>query len=839
MSDTNGENQLRLANTVEALQESEKRYRQLFESARDGILILDADTGKVVDVNPFLLQLLGYSYDAICGQHIWELGVFKDIAASKDAFKALQDKEYIRYEDLPLETLDGRPIAVEFVSNVYLVDHTRVIQCNIRDITERKRAKDSLREDQAFLATLLDAIPAPVFYKDIEGRYLGCNMAFEEFFGNTRDQLIGKSVFDISPRKLAEVYHAKDAELLQNPGTQIYDSQVKDAFGALHDVVFHKATFTDTGGRVLGLIGTILDITEHAKQAREIKHLNRLYLVLSRVSQAVVRATSPETFLEQACRDIVEGGGFLLSWIGYVEPITNAVVPTASWGGINEYVRGITVYADNRPEGRGPTGTCIRERHPSVYNDFLHDPETLPWRDRAAPFGIAASAAFPIVRAGRVWGALTIYSDEVDRFGDEDVKLLGKVAGDIGFALDNLDSKLRHEQAEKERAQVEAQLLQAQKMEALGTLAGGIAHDFNNILGIIMGYTELAKWESSEGSPVQGKLDEVIKAAKRAKELVKQILAFSRRTEQQQTPLQLGIIVKEALQVLRPSLPSTIEIKTEVLSKAAVLADPTQMHQVLMNLCTNAAYAMQDHGGVLQVRLADVLLEGESTPCRAGLKPGLYVELTVRDTGCGIDPAILNLIFDPFFTTKEPGKGTGLGLSVVHGIVKSHDGEIDVESEPGKGTRFTVLIPALKSACTPKKVEVQIPLPRGQERVLVVDDEPQLAEIIKQMLESLGYDAVSLTSGTEALEVLCHQPLENPFDLVITDMTMPHFTRADLARELRGFQPVIPVILMTGFSRNMDEEKAKDLGIQGFVMKPVTLEQLAKTVREVLDLRVK
>ncbi len=404
--------------------------------------------------------------------------------------------------------------------------------------------------------------------------------------------------------------------------------------------------------------------------------------------------------------------------------------------------------------------------------------------------------------------------------------------------IGNIKDITERKQAETERAQIEAQLRQAQKMEALGTLAGGIAHDFNNILGIIMGFTELAKLDSGEESPVRENFDEVLKAANRAKELVKQILAFSRKTEQQKIPMQLGLIVKEALLILRPSLPSTIEIKMEVHSKAPVLADPTQIHQVLMNLCTNAAHAMQDQGGVLQVSLTNVMLEGESIPSHAGLKPGPYLELTVNDTGCGIDPALIDSIFDPFFTTKGPGEGTGLGLSVVHGIVESLEGKIDVKSEPGKGTRFTLLIPALKSEYAQKKVEAQTLLPHGQERVLVVDDEPQLAEVLQRMLKGLGYDVVTCASGTEALEVLCHQPIEKRFDLVITDMTMPHFTGADLAGELRGFQPVIPVILMTGFSKNMDAEKVKSLGIQGFLMKPVALDQLAKTVREVLDLRV-
>ncbi len=386
---------------------------------------------------------------------------------------------------------------------------------------------------------------------------------------------------------------------------------------------------------------------------------------------------------------------------------------------------------------------------------------------------------------------------------------------------------------------LEKELRQAQKMEALGTLAGGIAHDFNNILGAIMGYSELAKLELDEKSPVQDKLAEVLKATCRAKELVQQILVFSRRSEQQKIPLELGRIIKEAMRILRPSLPSTIEIKSAVSSKNAVLADPTQMHQVLMNLCTNAAHAMQDKGGVLEVKLADLMIETEAVAASESLPPGHYVELRVSDTGHGIDPSIADLIFDPFFTTKGPNEGTGLGLSVVHGIVKSHGGAISFDSVSGNGTSFRVLLPALETDSVPEKTAVVTALPPGRERILVVDDEPVLAEMIKRMLERLGYEVVSRTDGREAFEAFRNQPADRPFDLVITDMTMPSLTGMELARKLLALQPEISVILMTGFSKNIHAEGIKKLGIEELLMKPVTLEKLAKTVRTILDKKLR
>jgi PAS domain S-box-containing protein len=387
---------------------------------------------------------------------------------------------------------------------------------------------------------------------------------------------------------------------------------------------------------------------------------------------------------------------------------------------------------------------------------------------------------------------------------------------------------------EEEQARAEAQLRQAQKMESLGTLAGGIAHDFNNILGVIVGYTEIALWESPEGSGLRTSLQEVLRAANRATDLVKQILAFSRQREQEKKPVQLGLIVKEALRMLRASLPSTIEILSDVDTKTVALVDPTQIHQVLMNLCTNAAHAMQENGGVLSARLTDGYLGPESIPPHSGLQPGPHVRLTVQDTGHGIPAAVLDRIFDPFFTTKEPGVGTGLGLAVVHGIVKSHGGAIEVKSSIGEGTTFHVLLPAVESTTTPVSVSFA-PLPRGAERLLVVDDEPALAMATKEMLERLGYEVEYQTSSVGALETFRLRLEGKPFDLVITDMTMPHLTGLDLTRELLRKQPDLPIILCTGFSEKINDEKARSLGIKGLLMKPFILRELAELTRKVLS----
>lgn len=387
--------------------------------------------------------------------------------------------------------------------------------------------------------------------------------------------------------------------------------------------------------------------------------------------------------------------------------------------------------------------------------------------------------------------------------------------------------------AQEERERMEAQLRQTQKMEALGTLAGGIAHDFNNILAIITGFIEIAQFKARPGTDLHSYLQEIAKAAARASDLVKQILTFSRKTDQQKQPLQLNLIVKEVMKLLRASLPSTITIRTQILSKALVQADPTQMHQVLMNLCTNAAQAMPD-GGTLSVELTDTVVDAKSPPSPASLEPGRYIRLTVSDTGGGIDSAIIDRIFDPFFTTKKPGIGTGLGLSVVHGIVSDHRGAIEVRSTPGHGTTFEVLLPALLNEQR-RVVEEERPIPTGCERLLVVDDEPRLAEALRNMLETLGYRVTVSTGSIEALETFRKNMKDNPFDLVATDLTMPQMTGIQLAGELLELQPDLPVILFSGHHDPVTVARAEAMGIGPLLLKPLTMHEIATAVREKLD----
>jgi CheY-like chemotaxis protein len=357
----------------------------------------------------------------------------------------------------------------------------------------------------------------------------------------------------------------------------------------------------------------------------------------------------------------------------------------------------------------------------------------------------------------------------------------------------------------------------------------------------------------------------VLKSGNRARLLIRQILAIGRDQEQERQPIQLKYIVKEALKFLKSTLPSTIEIQEKIDKDVGLIdADPTQMHQVLMNLCTNAGHAMQEGGGVMEVSLQNVEIglrpigayppawkpsglesapEGARPPAHRGLRPGGnaelnlepggYLRLSVSDTGCGMEPEVMEKIFDPYFTTKEPGVGTGIGLSVVHGIVAQHGGDITVESEPGKGSTFHVYLPLTQAEVGQPEVKVETPVPTGDERILFIDDEETLAEMGKKMLESLGYNATPMTSSIEALALFRKDPKQ--FDLVITDTTMPHIPGDILAQELMKIRPNIPVVISTGHSKRMSREKAKEMGIKGFLMKPLTMRNLAETVRKVLN----
>ena len=403
-------------------------------------------------------------------------------------------------------------------------------------------------------------------------------------------------------------------------------------------------------------------------------------------------------------------------------------------------------------------------------------------------------------------------------------------SGEVIAVYDDVTDKKR---AEEENRQLTDQLRQLQKIEAIGVLAGGIAHDFNNILFPIIGLTEMLMEDAPEGSPSRQSLGEILASAARARDLVRQILAFSRQADQEIKPVRIQDILDEVLKLIRPTLPATIDIRSRISDTCdLVMADPTQIHQVALNLVTNAYHAMAETGGTLDIVLEPSVLN-RSDLIDPAMDPGSYLCLTISDTGHGMERDVMEKIFDPYYTTKEKDKGTGLGLSVVHGIVKSHGGDIRVESSPGAGSIFRVYLPTRASSVRGSENRVVEKAATGDEQILLVDDEPAIVKMMQTMLERLGYRVAARTSSIDALEAFSAQP--DRFDLVLTDMTMPRMTGLQLAQRVKQICPGMRVVICSGFSEHIDEQKAEKIGIEGFVMKPVVKNDLANAIRKALD----
>ncbi|MBU0675544.1 MAG: GAF domain-containing protein [Proteobacteria bacterium] len=568
---------------------------------------------------------------------------------------------------------------------------------------------------------------------------------------------------------------------------------------------------------------------------------NRALRILSRCNEALIKASSESQLLDEICEMTVEPEGYLMAWVGFAEAdAQKTICPVAQAGFVESYLDSMTLSWGEGENGKGPAGTAIRTGRVTMIKDLESDPNFSQWRQEATKRGYTSILCLPLTDLdAKPYGALCIYSGDPNAFDEDEVKLLRELAGDLSFGINTLRLREAQLQEQRERQKLQERLRQAQKIEAIGTLAGGIAHDFNNLLSVILGYTELARGEVGPQSKIGTDLQEVITAAKRASDLVRQILTISRMTEHQRQPIKIQYIIKEALKLLRPSISTSIQINSFIKNDyPEILADPTEIHQVIMNLCTNAYYAMrqvQRENHVLEIRLESVELERKmAIQLGLHLTPGRYVKLTVADTGSGMDPQTMSRIFDPYFTTKKKGEGTGLGLATVHSIVIGSGGDVVVESSLGNGTTFRVYLPVHEGAPGPEPRENRKSAdPGGSERILVVDDEGPIARLLQRTLKKSGYQVVAATSSQEANRLFNEDP--TAFDLLITDMNMPKMMGTDLARTFLEIRPDLPVILCTGFSEKMDQEQARKMGIKELLFKPVDEEVLARTVRRILD----
>jgi PAS domain S-box-containing protein len=764
---------IKLDVTEAALQQSEIRYKSIVENSHDGILIVD-DNYHLIYVNPELCNMLGYAIDEIIGK---DFRRFLDEESQKivtDNYLGRQrgQEASSQYEfNIVHKNGDTRRVQIRSTAIKDLKNGTQTY-AQLLDITEKRATEKALQQSEKTYRDIFENTGTATVIIDKNKKILTANTEFVQLSGYSKEEIEGQMSWTnfVSENDLLRMkqYHSNRRKGSEEVPT-VYEFKFVDRSGNEKYILNKVNMISGTEKSVASL----LDITEITNAKIELKESeNKFRSITSSAKDAII---------------MMDGSGKISYW--------------------NKAAEGLFGYSGSE-----------------IVGEELH--RVIAPADQCSNF-FTAFPKFQKSGNGSVIGKtieLTGLNKEGLRFPIELSVSALKQDGEwysIGIVRDISNRK-----------KLEKELRQAYKMEAIGTLAAGIAHDFNNILSAIVGYTQLLQLRMPNEDKAANHINEILKACNRAKELVQQILTFSRQSEHELKPVSVVSIVKEALKLLRASLPATIEIKQNLKGESLVMGDPTQIHQILMNLCTNASHAMQAKGGLLEIDLQDTILGQDITAQYPDLKPGSYLKLTVSDTGHGIPRNVLEQIFNPFFTTKEKGEGTGMGLAVVHGIVKKYGGNIGVYSEPGKGSKFDVFIPAIESDVTPDK-NTEEAVSGGTEQILIVDDEPALVEIGEQFLRGLGYRVVSRTSSMEVLSLLKVQ--SDKFDLVITDMTMPQMTGVKLAEELAASRIDIPIILCTGFSHGMTAEKARQIGIKGIIMKPIIRSELAKIVRQVLD----
>ncbi len=650
----------------------------------------------------------------------------------------------------------------------YKNGHVVRIDGFMEDITQRRKTEEDLKAAFMLWQTTFNAMDEAVMILDTQQKILRCNRAMYELVGLPAEQVVGRRCF--------QILHCSERPIENCPCLAARRRGSRASMEFSFNQRWYEITVDlqyDDKGQVSGYVHVMTDITERKKAVSALQESHQTFLTVLDSIDATIFVADLETdeilFMNRIMKDVFGGD----------------MTGRTCWSAFRGQPQRCSHCKQLLDENGNPLGLRAWEgQNPLTKRWFINYERAIKWID------------------GRY------------------VRI--QVSVDI----------TRVKNLEKERQRTETRLRQAQKMEAIGTLAGGIAHDFNNILSAILGYAELALDDALKGKPAEDYIAEIVKAGNRAKDLVQQILTFSRQSESEAKPVQVKPIVKEALKLLRATLPSTIAISSAIKSDAIVLADPTQVHQVVMNLCTNAGHAMRDSGGQLSVTLDEEDLDENFTDHYPGMQPGRFLRLTVADTGHGIEPALIDKIFDPYFTTKEKGEGTGMGLAVVQAVVQGCRGAVAVASTPGQGTLFKVYLPIVPRRISHQAGEKR-PVVGGNEHILFVDDEPALVDMGKQMLERLGYRVTAAGGSARALELFRKDP--GAFDLVITDMTMPQMTGDALAAELMAIRPEIPVVICTGYSERISQESALEAGIKALIYKPITRSDLAATVRSVLD----
>jgi PAS domain S-box-containing protein len=693
----------------------------------------------------------------------------------------------------------------------------------VLDITRRKEAEAELARSLRFTESLLSAIPTPVFFKDAQGRYLGCNRAFTEVMGVTTEEIRGKTVYECWPSEHARTYHERDLELMREPRLQVYDFKVRDQHGRERAVIYAKNVFRDERDQVAGIVGAFIDISDRVRMEQELRRRLELERVVMRISTEFVGRH----------RDEIEPGiASALEALGETTGVDRSYVFVLRGGGTrmdntHEWCR----------EGIAPQRERLQDLRvadfPSVHDHILAGravavprvselPARSPERLEFEAEGIRSLLLVPMTGGSGVLGFLGLDVVREERSWSEDDLSLLRVAGEI-FA------------SGLERRRVEDQLREAQKLESVGRLAAGVAHDFNNMLTPILGFAELLLDEVGQRGESRDSVAQIIRAAERSRDLVRQLLAFSRKQILDLRPLELSAVVLGMQALLRRTIREDIELKVIVDDlPCRVRADSGQLEQIVMNLCVNAQDAMP-RGGTILIETARVELDASYCDSHPQVRPGPHVMLSLTDTGLGMDERTRAHIFEPFFTTKPRGVGTGLGLATVYGIVRQHGGSIWLYSEPGKGSTFKIYLPAI-DAPAPQAAAGGSPVPAlaGPATVMLVEDDEMVRNLVRTILTRAGCSVIAAASGTECLRALEAHP--GPLHLLLTDVIMQDMNGRELyeAVQRRRAGAPVKVLFMSGYTHNViAHHGVLEEGV-AFIQKPFSVERLLEKVREVL-----
>jgi two-component system, cell cycle sensor histidine kinase and response regulator CckA len=783
---------LELSREVEARKAAEAQCQAIFEQSPNGIVIIDPDSMGFVAFNTVAHTRLGYSRDEFASLSVIDIvDGFSEEAFAKHARK-IQEEVCDTFEARD-RTKSGAVRDILISARQIVFAGRLMFHCVVIDITESKKAEEVIQQQLTFLQTLIDTIPSPIFYKDTDGRYLGCNSSFESFFGLPKASIIGKTVYDLVSEELADKYTEADLSLFRNPGVQQFESDLISNDDVPHTVLFIKGTFLNLHGKVAGLVGVMIDITELKKTEDALRKSLQLY-----------QSLADKLYQKQS---------LLHALIDSIPDLIFYKDNTGVYMGCN---KSFEVFAGQTEANL--VGLTDLDIFPREVADLFREMDQQMLSQRSTRRN-EEWVDYPDGRHVLLETIKTPYYDQE-----------GNVLGLIGISRDITEQKW----ADGERKKLQSQLHQAQKMEAIGQLAGGIAHDFNNILTAIIGYSEILAMRLEKTNPLRHHVEQIFASAERAAELTNSLLAFSRKQVLHSKPLDLCEVVQGLKKMLKRLIPEDIDFKTTIAKKELiVMADKGQIEQVLMNLVTNAKDAMAK-GGMLTIDVTHVVMDERFVHAHGNGNPGDYACISVSDTGHGMDEETQKKIFEPFFTTKEVGKGTGLGMAIIYGIVKQHDGYINVYSEPDKGTTFKIYLPItggeMKGVPSAEMVE---PIVGGMETVLLAEDDVTVRELHRMILEGAGYTVIEAINGQDALEKFLEHGAE--IDILVTDVIMPKIDGKKLYEEIKKASPDKKVLFMSGYTKDIVIDRGILEDEFCFLTKPATSSELLKKLRNILD----